>query len=385
MKDESVGWNHCATEGVEEIWALAEVHWLVTEKPPDVWEMVIFAGPKATGRCFMGVYLEGPVEPGDTTVSPVRVYAADEPIDNLLLPGATFHVQRPLFRPVETLGVALGRIIATKRASDCMPGTRFHSTLVNCQTPTEEVMRQALAARESLSQAAGDHINYLAGFTHFPEAAGCLPEYDLHVVGRPPRLIDAIRRSVHFKILLQEYRLPGLDRVAIAQRYGCPIFNNHIPERNPDGSWVTEAPHFPKYQDFLKWAEEVQWGMLEKAQTFRGPKATQVESAVVYSVGRVSAKNVVANPVRMFCNTSAVIAQAWSDRAECLSFQQLADCPQVWDSMAKAFWLLVETEHLRIATDLLDRIGAEYQVVPVEETRDVYLEQVMRILEQRLQ
>jgi hypothetical protein len=379
-----VGWRHDATDGVEEVWAFAEVEWLTAEEPPDVWESTTFDGLGEDGECYMGIALDHPVQPGNVTISPIEFYAAQHPIEQLLQVGATFRVDCIRLPEQRDQPVARGKVVSVQRCHECLPGTPFRSLLAACRTPTAAVIRQALGAREQLSETAGDHLSYMAGFTHYPEAAPVLSEFAMCVSGRPPRLIDARRRTVHFKILLQDYQLPGLDTVPIARRYGSPIFNNSTLDRYPDGNWVTEKPPLPTYQDYLKWAEEIEWGMLEKAQTFRGPNAAPDGSRIVFSTGRVEALNVVTNIDRMFCNVSAVIASASGDAATALSFQQLAAYPQVWDSMAKAFWLLVETDHLRIATDLLDRIGAEYQVVPEDETRDDYLEQVMGILTERL-
>lgn len=382
-----VGWRHLVTNGVEEIWAYAEVRWLSAEEPPDVWQITRFDGLGDDGDCYMGIHLDHPVLPGDVTTNPISFYAAQRPFDQFLQIGATFSVCRSGLPNEPKEPVAEGKVVSVQRCLECLPGSLFHSTLEACQEPTEAVMRQALQARENLSPAAGDYINYLAGFTHYSEAAPILAEFDLQVSGQPPRLIDASRRSVHFKVLLQDYHLPGLDRVPLARRYGSPIFINHIHDREPDGSWVVEWPRHPTYQEFLAWHAEIRHGMIESVQTIRGPREAPDGSRIVFHADRLPMRNIVANRERMLCNVSAVIGTAGSNARDPydFSFQRLADEPAVWESLSNAFWLLVENEDTQIGTTFLDRIGAEYRVVPNDEARDDYLEQLMDTLTARLQ
>jgi hypothetical protein len=244
------GWSYLYTDGVEDIWWTAEIEWQVAEELPWTSEMATFGESEAGGRCWMHIYLDPPTKPGDTTIGPVTVYGADRPFDQLLQVGAKFRLEAYWTEPAPAV-IAQGRIVSVQRSADCLPGSHFHFTLVACQMPTEEVMRQALAARQSLSRAAGDYISYLAGFTHYEEASPCLPESGLSLAGRPPRLIDTARESVHFKIVLQNAHLPGLERIALAQKYGAPIFNNRVRAQNLDGSCVIEWPRHPTFQDFL--------------------------------------------------------------------------------------------------------------------------------------
>jgi hypothetical protein len=125
--------------------------------------------------------------------------------------------------------------------------------------------------------------------------------------------------------------------------------------------------------------------MIEQVQTVECPKSAPDGSRLVFHVDGMPASNIAANFDRMFRNASAVIAMPWNDPANSLSFQQLTDYPQVWGSLASAFWLLTEGEDLGIAMELLNRIGAEYQIIPDAEKPDNHLELMMGILKERLQ
>jgi hypothetical protein len=101
-----------------------------------------------------------------------------------------------------------------------------------CARPSKAALKEALGARNSLSQSEADFLTYLAGFTHYPEAEELLGRFCLEMGAGLPLLFDNRDNTAHVKVfasdLTHEVGLKDILRPARGDLAG----------RGPEGIWT---------------------------------------------------------------------------------------------------------------------------------------------------
>ncbi len=333
----------------------------------------------------MEIYLEQQLVAGQTVEVPIALYNSVAPINQLFWEGARFRVGSR-FREPE----AAGKITRVMRSGGCEPGAPFQALLMACQRPTVEVMDEALASRGRLTQEQADHINYLACFTHYPEAVDLLSEFGIRHLDHPAAFHDTVRKTLHFKIVLNNplrYVL-GLHPVVIAENHGSHVFRNRSCSKRSDGTFsrrVSErSPDGKPLISPLETMTPAEIGVSVIVTSYRSERTEASGSRVVFHADAIPMNNVGTSLDRMFGNASAIIATPFWNRDYTLSYEWLEECPAIQESLARAFWLIIETENQGATIEFVERLGAEYRLTPFSVTRRDYLGEVEQILVESL-
>jgi len=367
---------------LEMVYAIAQFRWNVDEESGTVVSPAEFGEPEREGSTWLEIYLDQEVAAGDTREVAISVELSNVAAAVLLTEGAPFSLRFSHSEECE----ADGRIIAVRRAAPAPSDALFHETMIACTRPTADVLREALESLTDLTPDQAHYINYLAGFTHHSEAAPVLGEFGMAMQGRLPSLIDRPRRTRHVKVLLNDLIHEALDLtpVPIAERHQRPIFRNRVQCREPNGTYISTFP--PRGED-----REAYWHCMESLEMGIGELVTAVpeplrdlDDRLVLHTARLPARNTVENLDRLFCNVGVILTAYENSPRFNLSFESLRDCASIQPSLARALWVLLETEDVKIAIDAVKQIGADYVVLPYAKTRNDYIDEIVPLIWERL-
>ena len=368
---------------LEMVYAIAQIRWNVDEESGTVGSPAEFGGPEQEDWSWLEIYMDEGVAAGDTREVPISLELSNVPAKALLRDGAPF-VLRFSYSEVSD---AEGRIVAVRRAAPAPSDDLFQTTLIACARPTTDVLREALTGRAALTADQADHISYLAGFTHYAEAAPVLGGFGMAMQGRLPSLIDRPRRTRHVKVLLNDliHEALGLTPVPIAEKHRRPIFRNRVQCRESNGTYISTFP--PRGEDaeaHWRYMDSLEMGLGELVTAIPAQTHKSEDERVVLHAARLPARNTVENLERLFCNVG-VILTAYDHSPEFnLSFERLRNCAAIQPSLARALWVLLETEDVEIAIEAVNQIGADYVVLPYAKTRKDYVDEVLPLIWARL-
>ena len=368
---------------LELVYAIAQIRWSVDEESGTVGSPAEFGGSERENWSWLEMYLDQEVFAGDAREVAVSIELSNVPAEAVLREGAPFSLRFGYRDGSE----AEGHVVAVRGAAPAHSDALFQASLLACTRPTTGVLREALESRDSLMPDQADHVSYLAGFTHHAEAAPILGEFGMAMQGRLPCLTDCPRRTRHVKVLLNDlvHEALGLAVVPIAERHGRPIFRNRVHCREPNGTYITTFPQRGEDGEaYWRYMDSLETGLGELVTAVpAAPRGSADEGLVLHAV-RLPARNTGENLERLFCNVGVILTAYENSPRFNLSFEHLRDCTPIQPSLARALWVLLETEDVGVAVDAVRQIGADYVVLPYEKTRQDYLEEITPLIWERL-
>jgi hypothetical protein len=255
-----------------------------------------------------------------------------------------------------------------------------------CERPTREVMRTALEARRTLSGEEADFLTYLAGFTHYAEAADILGEFGLEFIQGTALLFDVHQNALHMKVLLNDlyHCIETFTAQHFSQKYGALTFRNNVAAKHRGGflgNFSTFNHHFYLRLGALP-AEEKPgfktefWSqfepMLGEYVNSLTENAGEVDSpSLTIHFCRIPARNTGQNFPRLFCNVGAIaVINDGIDRHN-TSLKHLREARECYQSFRVAKWIIVNVGKTQDVVDFVDEVGATYEMLPYKgETSD---------------
>ena len=368
---------------LELVYAIAQIRWNVDEESGTVGSPAEFGGPERENWSWLKMYLDQEVFARDAREIAVSMELSNVPAEALLKEGAPFSLRFGYREGSE----AEGRVVAVRRAAPAPSDALFQASLLACRKPTTDVLREALAGRATLTRDQADHIGSLAGFTHHAEAASVLGEFGMTVQGRMPSLIDRPRRTRHVKVLLNDlvHEALGLAVVPIAERHRRPTFRNRVQCREPNGTYIsTFPPRGEDHEAYWRFMDSLEMGLGELVTAVLAPPHDSSAERLLLHAARLPARNTGENLERLFCNVGVILTAYENSPRFNLSFEHLRECGAIQPSLARALWVILETEDVGVAVDAVRQIGADYVVLPYEKTRQDYLEEITPLIWERL-
>ena len=368
---------------LELVYAIAQIRWNVDEESGTVGSPAEFGGPERENWSWLKMYLDQEVFARDAREIAVSMELSNVPAEALLKEGAPFSLRFGYREGSE----AEGRVVAVRRAAPAPSDALFQASLLACTKPTTDILREALAGRAALTPDQADHISYMAGFTHHAEAAPVLGEFGMAVQGRLPCLTDCPRRTRHVKVLLNDlvHEALGLAVVPIAERHGRPIFRNRVHCREPNGTYITTFPPWGDDREaYWRYMDSLEMGIGELVTAVPAKPHVSADLSLVLHAVRLPARNSVENLERLFCNVGVILTAYENSPGFNLSFERLRDCAAIQPFLARALWVILETEDVGVAVDAVRQIGADYVVLPYGKTRQDYMEEITPLIWERL-
>jgi hypothetical protein len=263
----------------------------------------------------------------------------------------------------------------------------FETLYEKCRTPDSGVLCEVLKSRSKLTEEQADYLAYLAGFTHYLEAAPFLARFGLHLQSAPPYLVDEKRKSIHAKVLLvdMDHFIEQLQVEMVAYREGGTIYTNHIFHREQDGTFIRQLrvkrpdETFWDYQGYLS---SLILGLHEEVtQVIRLHRGTS-NYRHVYHIAE-AALNSAADLRRLLCHVGLIVIAPNDYHGYNVSFQHLQEAVEVHAFLQAAVWFVLETKSIQMAIDFLESIGASYIVKPLIREGYDYVGEAIQYLEER--
>lgn len=244
--------------------------------------------------------------------------------------------------------------------------TQFLDILEKCRIPTITVMREALAERPHLSTSESNFITYLAGFSHNEFAENLFDEFGLSFVEGTDILFDVLNKKFHIKILLNDIysNFQSLDREEISQRYQLPIFTSSIPFKNRDGSVADNFYKELKKINRFQWDEYFSQHIAGLREDVISYPVSKNNIDIVLHLTTVSQRNTIANLNLLFSRVSACLIANYPDDRPNVSLKNLQNAEEVYPLMSKVKWYVLDIDSPEEVTSFLEKIGAEYRLVP---------------------
>jgi hypothetical protein len=354
---------------MELLWAIARIEYRCAEEAGVCYTPAQFEGHEQE-HLWLEIYLDSDVTDGDVVTVPIVGELSMRPLNALFREGAKFKVG---FGDSNQEPDAHGEIVSVRRSPSTPSDRSFHEILQACQQPTTAVLENALSARHDLTRWQADHINYLAGFTHFAEAESLLTKFGMDLEISPsglPYLYDRERQTRHVRVLLNDltHQVTGLAPVIVAEAYQSPILRNEIKCREPQsGTYVTDfAPNGRDREAYFHWMNSLEMGIGELVTSFSTPDIMFAEDScalrTVIHAAHIPARNTVENLSRLFANMGIVLTCYSAESRFNLSFERLLEEVEIRPSLERALWVLIEThtEDMDIAIEAVNEIGAQY-------------------------
>lgn len=246
---------------------------------------------------------------------------------------------------------------------------QFLDILEKCRIPTITVMREALAKRPHLSTTESNFITYMAGFSHNEFAQKLFDEFGLAFIENTAILFDRFNNKFHIKILLNDLSvdLQSLDMGEISQRYQLPIFTSSTPFRNKDGSFIANA-NFKNETKNLNGSQLAEYmshhiaGLREDVISY--PVSKNDINFVVH-ITTVSQRNTFYGNLNLLFNkASACLIANYPDDLPNVSLKNHQIAEEAYPLMSKVKWYVVDRDSPEEVTSFLEKIGAEYRLVP---------------------
>jgi hypothetical protein len=248
----------------------------------------------------------------------------------------------------------------------------FSAILNKCKTPTFAILKEALIARNELSDAENSFITYIAGFSHFEFAEKLLDEFGL--VSLYDRLIifDNLQKKFHFKILINDLidlsclntmqtSNNGDDNSSFTSKTSFVI--NTINWRNKDGSYINnireEIRHL-SFCDYKKYCETHMMGILEHVYSWEISHENINFSFHFVNVPR----NIDINFSSLLSGVSNVFFANGYDKMPNLSVCNLRKKSDIYHLLSAIKWGILERENYLEAKTFLDEINASYTLIP---------------------
>ncbi|MFB2918538.1 MULTISPECIES: hypothetical protein [Aerosakkonema] len=243
---------------------------------------------------------------------------------------------------------------------------QFLEIIENCRRPTIAVMKKALAERPCLSTAESNFITYLAGFSHNEFCDTLFDEFGLSFVGDTSILFDRLNNKFHIKILLNDISvdLQSLYMEEISQTYQLPISTHTILSRNRDGSFADNFNKGLKKLNRSQLAEYISQHILGLSEDVISYTFSKKNVNLIIHITTVSQRNILANLNILFRGVSAALIANFPNDLPNVSLKNLQSAEEIYPLMSKVKWYVIDRDSPEEVTSFLEKIGAEYRLIP---------------------
>ncbi len=267
----------------------------------------------------------------------------------------------------------------------------FNSIITACEKPSIDIMRVALSKREELTQAEADLLTYMAGFTHYREAAPVLSDFQMQIDHHPERLYDKQHTRVYFKLLIHDLSrtLSNISYEIISQIPGVTLYTNHIYPKLIGGPFITRYRRGLQNEtlvEYNRYLNEHERALTEDGIRLTGieiPNSLNVSNAYIFNLTFVLQWNNSINYDRLFDNLSAILFVPDPDPMHNLSVERLTMAVEVHEKLARALWFIPQTRETLGIMAFLKRIHAEYTMFPTSLNDGSYLKFIIENLVER--
>lgn len=244
--------------------------------------------------------------------------------------------------------------------------TSFIDILNKCRTPTVITLREALEERTNLSTNESDFITYMAGFSHYEFAEKLFNEFSLVFVDNTSILFDSANNRFHVKILLndQSLDLENFDLSQISENYQLPIFTSSIAFRNRDGSYVSNLYNEVKNLNRSQYDEYLLHHIAGLSEDVLPYEIHKNGITFVIHLTRASQRNTTINLNGVFSRVSTAVFVNSPDNRPNLSIDNLCNKEEIYSLLSKIKWYVVDVEEPEEITSFLEKVGAEYTLLP---------------------
>ena len=261
----------------------------------------------------------------------------------------------------------------------------FTELIEALRRPTPEILKIALSSRERMTISQQDILNYLAGFTHYREAASLLVLFGLKLLGPLPVLQDVLHQREYRKIVRvdESYHIACLYPESKAYLKLHQAFRNITRWTHQEGSYVLD--------DELKLGGRTQkeWddfifslvpGLNERVTSVVRDEQQQSGNAHVYFISETHPGQII-DITRLFCHAAAIIYTPCSNPFFYLSPDRLREETASHSSLREARWFIAKNKNSVPVIELVNWLDIEYTVMPEMPVGYDYTEVIVDYLE----
>jgi hypothetical protein len=260
---------------------------------------------------------------------------------------------------------------------------RFAEIVNKCRKPTAELLTEALVARQEFFEAESNFITYMAGYSHHEFAESLFPHFNLAFLKGTSILFDGNSKKVHIKILMndQSHHCKKLHLGSIERDYNSPVFMTRIAFRNQDGVYVDSLGKqlcgLPGNQARAYIAQGIS-GISENVVSYQ--RYLRGYRLVIHFV-IATEPNVDINVRTVFSRVTASIFVNSLDDVFNLSPYQFQNRDDLYPLLKSIYWYVLDARQPESVIDFLQKIEANFTLVPYQGKEYDYLQDVLPEIE----
>lgn len=262
----------------------------------------------------------------------------------------------------------------------------FAEIISACKKPNTELLNQSLAQRVLLCEEESDFITYMAGFSHYEFTANLFHQFGLSFIESTSILFDSINKKFHVKILVNDQTLDFESFLLenIAQVKQVTIIENRIQFRDKNGIYIDSlskllrSMSLEQQQDYLSQGNV---GIYEDIVSLRKQLA---DNYFVFHFVRVGQRNILIDLATIFARVTASIFVNFCDEKPNLSLSNLQYKNEIYSLLKEIHWYVLDIEQPEKVTDFLERIQADFTLVPYVSDEHYYFQDILLDIEAKM-
>ena len=241
----------------------------------------------------------------------------------------------------------------------------FEEITIACQHPTTEILKEALVARNNLSEVESDFITYMAGFSHREFAESLFSEFELSFLRESCLFYDSVNKKIHAKVLINDQTLDmeSLDIENIETLTRKSSMSNYIKIRSHDGSYIDNL--MPIIKNFspdqmAEYLSSIQFGIHENVISISKKLG---EYSLVIHITLVAQRNIYMNLSTLFLGVFGTIFVNSSSDLPNLSLINIKKNREIHSALKDIYWYILEIEKPYEVVDFLGSVQAEFKFI----------------------
>ncbi|KJH69877.1 hypothetical protein [Aliterella atlantica] len=263
---------------------------------------------------------------------------------------------------------------------------KFTEIVNQCRKPNTELLRKALIGRREFSEAESNFITYMAGYSHYEFAESLFPAFNLAFITGTALLFDRNNKKLHVKILIndQSHYCKKLHFGNIERDYRSPVFWSRTAFRDRDGLYIDSLGKRLRGASGEKVRAYIAQGISSVHENVISYQQAIQGYCLVTHFVKAAEPNVDINLKTLFSRATACIFVNCLSNSRNVSIEKLQQRDDLYQSLKSIYWYVLNTRKPELVTYFLQKIEANFQLIPYIDTGHDYLQEVRHEIETKI-